>query len=289
MDFVCNKHRDRGVQSVTWSHLKTYSKGCRYCSGRGKTIEEVAAEVKDKNVELVSAYLGNEKPIRCRCKVCGNEWTTLPKVLVTNGSGCPLCGIIKRANAKRKKHELFVADLKSVNPDIEVIGEYVGAHRIIKCKCLKDGMEWDGIPANLLNRSAGCPACSMSLGEKELLTTLTALGISFSAQYSISCDGYKRALRFDAFNQEHNIAFEYNGEQHFFPVGFGASEKTAQYNFERCQKRDNDKRKYCDEHGIVLVEIPYWEKNNIKQFVVDELEKKGLKSIIKDSVPCEHT
>ena len=107
VDFICLKHKDKGVQSKDWSHFKVYTYGCSYCSGRGKTNIDIIPLIKDKNVELVSEYIGNEKPIKCKCKKCGNLWTTLPKVLMTNGSGCPECGIQSRAEKRRKTHTQF--------------------------------------------------------------------------------------------------------------------------------------------------------------------------------------
>ena len=89
IDYICKKHRDKGIQTCDWSHFKNKKKPCPYCAGRYKTTEDIIPLIKDKNVETISEYLGNEKPIKCKCKICGYIWTTLPKVLITNGSGCP--------------------------------------------------------------------------------------------------------------------------------------------------------------------------------------------------------
>lgn len=89
IDYICKKHRDKGIQTCDWSHFKNKKKPCPYCAGRYKTTEDIIPLIKDKNVEIISEYLGNEKQIKCKCKICGYIWTTLPKVLITNGSGCP--------------------------------------------------------------------------------------------------------------------------------------------------------------------------------------------------------
>lgn len=87
IEFICPKHSDKGVQTSAWYHLKNETYGCSYCSGRHKTNADIIPLIKNKNVELISEYKGNEKYINCKCKECGNEWTTLPKILITNGAG----------------------------------------------------------------------------------------------------------------------------------------------------------------------------------------------------------
>ena len=278
INFICPKHRSKGIQSKDWSHFKTYTYGCSYCSGRGKTNEDIIPLIKNKDVELISKYKGNEKPIDCRCRKCGNEWTTLPKVLITNGSGCPICGRLKAIKSETKTKEQFVKELKEVNPNIEVLGDYVNTHTKIKCRCKIDGAIWYTYPANLLNNSAGCPCCNMSVGERMLLDILKKLNINFISQYII--DGCKLIfnLKFDAFDIDNNIAFEYNGEQHYRPIDFaGKGEEWARQEFEKIVKRDNVKKEYCRNNNIPMIVIPYWERDNMESYIVNKLNE--LKNI----------
>ena len=60
---------------------------------------------------------------------------------------------------KRKTHEEFVEEMKVINPDIEIIGEYITNRTPIKCICKKDGHEWSPIPTHLL-KGGGCPVCA---------------------------------------------------------------------------------------------------------------------------------
>ncbi len=47
------------------------------------------------------------------------------------------------------------------------------------------------------------------------------------------------------------LAFEYQGEQHFKPLGFFDDPKMI-------QQRDQEKRLCCAQIGFSLIEIPYW-------------------------------
>lgn len=54
----------------------------------------------------------------------------------------------------------FVNELKSINPQIEVLEDnYVSTHTKMHCKCLKCGHEWFPVPCDLLH-GHGCPSCA---------------------------------------------------------------------------------------------------------------------------------
>ena len=281
ISFICPIHSDKGIQTKDWSHFKSYAKGCSYCTGRHKTNDEVQRDIKDKNVELISEYFGNEKPIKCRCKLCGNIWTTLPKVLVTNGSGCPTCGIQKRSKSRMKTHDDFVKELNIINSDIMVVGTYSGSHNIIKCECKICGNIWKAYPSNLLNRSAACPNCNISNGEREMVQAIRELGFDIQQQKTIRVDGFNRPLRIDAYDQVNNLAFEYNGEQHYRPVDFaGKGELWANEEYKKTLLRDAAKFQYFKNCGILCVIVPYWERCNIKNYLINKLKelKIGIKT-----------
>ena len=61
---------------------------------------------------------------------------------------------------KRKKtHEEYVNEVLIINPNIEVIGEYVNANTKITHHCLKHNVYWDIKPANIVNNGEGCELC----------------------------------------------------------------------------------------------------------------------------------
>ena len=62
-------------------------------------------------------------------------------------------------NTSCKTHERFVADLTAKNPNVEVLGCYVGALRHIEVRCRTCGHVWKPIAGNLLHGS-GCPTCA---------------------------------------------------------------------------------------------------------------------------------
>lgn len=77
----------------------------------------------------------------------------------------------------------------------------------------------------------------------------------------IASSGRPLAFDFMVFDEDYNIDFaiEVNGEQHYEPVSaFGGKTK-----FSRQVYNDNSKRAYCKKNKIILIEIPYWELEEV--------------------------
>lgn len=60
---------------------------------------------------------------------------------------------------RRKTHEEFVEEMKEINPNIEIVGEYINDKTKILCRCLIDKHEWEAAPHNLL-QGHSCPVCA---------------------------------------------------------------------------------------------------------------------------------
>lgn len=61
--------------------------------------------------------------------------------------------------SRKKTHEEYVAELAGINPNIEVVGEYVNSKTKIIHRCKIDGYEWRVAPVCIL-RGQGCPRCA---------------------------------------------------------------------------------------------------------------------------------
>lgn len=68
--------------------------------------------------------------------------------------------------AKKKTHEEYVEELKIKNPDIEVVGEYMGAKTPILHHCLKHDIYWNTYPLNVL-KGHGCIECRKAMIHKK--------------------------------------------------------------------------------------------------------------------------
>lgn len=77
-------------------------------------------------------------------------------------------------------------------------------------------------------------------------------------------------LQLDVYVPMYNFAIEYQGQQHYDEEHFWNKHAAKQDSIER----DEEKRKLCEDHGVTVIEIPYWYKINrelIKELVWEKV------------------
>lgn len=128
--------------------------------GKKRTDEEFRELLQQNNPTIIplEKYVNNTTKIKFKCLKCNNEWYTIPKI-VLNGHSCPKCALVNQSLNSRKSADQFVKELAQINPNIELLTDYVKSSSKIKCRCKKDGFEWESTPNNLL-RGHGCPKCN---------------------------------------------------------------------------------------------------------------------------------
>ncbi len=216
-----------------------------------KTTEQFVKELKIINPEItvIGEYINAQTKIEVQHS-CGHQWKATPNSLL-RGTSCPKCfGRFKKGT------EQFIEEIKIVNPEIIVIGKYVGSLTKIKVKhtC---GYEWKARPSGLLE-GRSCPRCRESKGEKFLSKVLKSNNIPFVPQFNlVKNPKTNRWLRSDfaILNKENKplLILEYDGEQHFKPVKIFGGEKSLK----ATQYRDSVKDKYCKENNIPFCRFSY--------------------------------
>lgn len=164
----CKRH------NVSWDVLPTNvlsGHGCPECCKEKITIknskpfEQYKEELHNKfpEIECIGEYINSTTPVLHRCKKCGYEWMTKP-IFVLRNVGCKKCN----GHLRRDTQE-YVDELKRINPQIELIGEFVNmsTHAIHRCK-IHDHY-WNVVPSSILN-GTGCPLCGrekLSLAQRK--------------------------------------------------------------------------------------------------------------------------
>ena len=261
---VCNNK-----WSTTPDHL-LHGTGCIECqTKKPRTPESFVDDMKNinPNIKILGNYIDNKTKIECRCLICDNEWDVLPKSLLQR-HGCPNCARGK-LNSRRKTHEEFVNELKNANSKIKVITKYINDKTKIECRCLICGHKWKSRPSNLLN-SNRCPNCAKPKSEEKIERYLQFNDISYISQQkfdNLTGVGGK-PLSYDFYLFDHNILIEFQGEQHYKPIDyFGGIDK-----FKIQQEHDKRKRRYAKEHNFDLLEICYYDVDNIEQILDKKLQ-----------------
>ena len=260
------------VHDVTWETTPErvlYGGGCPECkrdkikNACVKSHQQYIQEVKEVNqdIDVIETYVNSKTPIEHYCKKHNVFWNAMPYNILY-GCGCPECGKEKSTNSRTKTHKEYVMEIDIINPDIEVIGEYVNAHTPILHRCKIDNCEWMALPANIV-KGSGCPECNASHGEKQICKWLNDNKVQYLSQHTFDDCRNKKLLPFDFYLPDYNICIEYDGEQHFRPIDYFGGEN----GFKQRQRNDQIKTQYCKNNNINLLRIPYF-KN-----IEEELEK----------------
>lgn len=162
LEFICNKHKDKGVQLNSYRNARR-GLCCHYC---GKENSINSRKISEKELEKITENAGfifvgtelinHKRKIIYKCKKHidkGEQNAEVANMRKSNGN-CPYC--LNRCRTT----ESFKQEMKVINPNIEIIGEYINVHTKIKCKCNIDGYEWSTTPDSLINRPTGCYKCS---------------------------------------------------------------------------------------------------------------------------------
>jgi ribosomal protein S18 len=183
--------------------LRLLRKGaCPKCSKTRKlTHEEYVDKVTktNPNIEVIGKYINSRTKILHKCKICGREWETLPHYIL-EGHSCFKCAIRNLP----KTHEEYIAEVAKINPNIEVVDNYINSHTKILHRCKIDKHTWLVKPCNIL-QGKGCPKCGYThrrLSHKDFVTiiketnpNIEILNTYVNARTPISCkckiDGYE--------------------------------------------------------------------------------------------------
>ena len=126
-----------------------------YAHSRRMSTKDFKDKLKliNPNLEVLSDYNGSQKKVRVHCKICDYYWETIPQLLLS-GTGCPKC-----KKVPRKDTNYFINEMATINPNIEILGEYKNAKTKIEVACKVCGHKWFAIP-DKLHSGRGCPECT---------------------------------------------------------------------------------------------------------------------------------
>lgn len=287
---VCIKHGQITHDAKWWLD----GKGCDYCNGKFWPEDWI------KNAQAVHGdkyqYVG-EPPrtmadyIHYICKEHGLQEQRYD-VHVNQGCGCPKCANypnikspmqrcnewISQCEVKygKGRYDYSRAHLTYINNDSEVE---------IRC-CLHDYWFKTTPDNNLRTANGSCPLCAAefkeSQGEAEIRRWLQKHGIlEFIQEQPIPNNDPTLPLQYLSVdfwlpnNKDRDMIIEFHGEQHYEDIDFYYKGRIR--NFAVQQHRDRYLRKYCEDNGIRLLEIPYWDLDRIDGILTEELLSKDVK------------
>lgn len=281
MPFVCDLHKEYGVQHATLSSV-IHGGGCRLCKNekirnsqpRLKYDQKSVTELfKKSHLIVCGAYESMTKPINFYCEKhedIGMQTMTLNNFLYQH-STCKYCArenISKEKSTPIKEIEQILGSM-----DLEYVDSKVDKSTIVKfiCKKHKDyGVQTSRLYK--LKQGQGCKLCSASSGETMVSSILheNNIGYEFQKKFDGLVGEKNGQLSYDFFIPKYNALIEYQGQQHYMIVdAFNATDETLR----KQKKHDELKREYAKNNGITLIEIPYWlNRNKVEDLLLCSLK-----------------
>ena len=184
------------------------------------------------------------------------------------GHKCIQCSYSDRFNNVRLDKDFVEKSINSTNNNIWLNpNEYTNCiDRNLKIKCGCGNIFITSFVNYYKHNINRCHYCSQkeSVGELRIRKFLEENHIDFEQEKRfIDCKD-KRILPFDFYLPLKNTCIEFDGQQHFQNI-FG------DVAFENTKRHDKIKNDYCNNNGIRLIRIPYYDGNKIEDILSEKL------------------
>ena len=258
--YACAKCKGLKTKDFTLESRQNYlyNRVTKVCDDFGYNLLTKKENILDANTRI--AYY---------CQKHGINNTKIYTLLL--GHRCPECA--KQLIAENCRHTiddiLIVGKengVKIINPEDYVKWD----KKNLKCVCQECGkIYFASYGALSKGKSIYCPHCSKSesIGERRVKHYLEEKNINFKQEKSFDDCRATNPLPFDFYLPDYNICIEYQGQQHYKVIEYFGNKD----GFKKRKINDNIKKQYCKENNITLIEIPYWNFNNIEDILNKEL------------------
>lgn len=277
---VCGNHVSVSTDNLKNGHTK--SCGClqkEFSKNKNENLKGVkfgrlTVIERDIKKEQMRVSEGKNKVAYwiCKCE-CGNI-ISVPTNNLKNGNtkscGCyNLDNIIKR-NEEIKNNNIGKRFGKLTILSYDENGSTKKNTRYIcKCDCgTVKSIQWSNLKSGCTT-SCGCIA---SKGEYRISQYLNKINLKFESQkiYPNLIGVNNGNLSYDFYLPDYNLLIEFQGEQHEKPQRFPNCDNEAKFKIQ--QEHDKRKREYAKENNIELLEIWYYDYENIENILENKLK-----------------
>jgi hypothetical protein len=250
---------------------------CPVCVGKlpkDLALHELKKVAVSRGGVLLSKHYKNARTfLLWRCAK-GHEWKAASDN-VKHGHWCPVCAgsfPLNIGQMRKTAHDFGGRCLSK---------KYINVDTHLRWRC-SEGHEWDAKPYHVLT-GHWCPTCASGISERicrALLERMT--GVPFpKVRPRWLKNGRGRQMELDGYALSLELAFEYQGHQHYQPVSFFHSNPEK---FKQRQEDDECKRRLCLEHDVTLLEIPYYvPHDNLQEHLAEKLVRLKRELIIDGS------
>lgn len=279
--YICNKHKDKGVQSSYYDRFINHHQGCKYCGIESRGVlhrmseDKIKTLVENKGLIYCGINYDNSNTkykkvnIQVICPKHKDKGVQIMKYdnLLHSSGKCIYC------IGQGRTQEDLQLELDNMQLEVTVV-QYTKYAEPIIAKCNICGHEWKTSGVNL-TQGHRCPNCSKSKFEIEVQNILKKHNINYKSEYWFADCRDKNPLPFDFYLVDKNILIEADGEGHYRPIKWSLSmtDDDALNQLETVRHHDNIKNNYCKDNNIPLIRIPYWERSNLENYILESINK----------------
>lgn len=240
---------------------------CTNCTKK-KYNDQIDKVLKEWNLIPVEHYMtkradgkGTHHYVKIHCPTCNSTWNRVSEDIISKEmKGCPYCN--KTKSSKQVFENLL---FNYTQGEFSLVSDFKNNNKSVLIKHEECGFIFNYKPKSLVtNKNISCPKCKcyQSKGEEKIKKYLENNNIQYKSQVRFPDLG-KYSYDFEIENNGQKYLIEFQGIQHYEPVKhFGG--KT---HFERQQLNDSIKKQYAEQHGYILIEIPYYKINEVNLYL----------------------
>jgi len=282
------------------SLIRSKSPICPQCNyekiinSRIKTLDQLILEVYnlvgDEYEILSDKYINSQTKILFKHTKHNHTFEMQPNNFL-QGQRCSVCFGTHKKTTEQFKEEVF----KLVGDEYIILGEYINAREKIQIQHKICESIYNVTPDGFLHNHR-CPVCNISKGEIKISNYLINKCFKYIDQYilfklelnkKIPLDNLFTTqktfkgllglgngfLSYDFYIPKLNLLIEYQGEYHDMVIKYkNETIEVAEARFKKQLEHDRRKREYAKKHNINLLEIWYWDFDNIEKILDRELE-----------------
>jgi hypothetical protein len=174
--------------------------------------------------------------------------------------------------------------------------KYEGDKVNLLWQCSENHDPWEATPNNIKSKNSWCPICISPDNENRCMVILNKLldaKLTKVRPEFLRYPSTDKCLELDGFDEKLNIAFEYNGIQHYETMYYDKDSKhdgdsdideeteVPKDRLTHQMEKDQFKADICNQLGIKLLVIPYWEVKGKKDidvvnYIIELVSSSGI-------------
>jgi hypothetical protein len=233
---------------TSYQRFKNCGQRCQKCAKRLKITEEQIKEFLEEDGYKLVAYngIGSHTNHSVKHLLCGHIYPVCYNTFKNGGNRCPKCA--KKAKITEEEIRECLEEEGYRLIQYNGIGHQT-KHTVEHILC---GCQYPTNYDRFKNGGQRCPDCSKSRTENECRKVFESLFPEH--KFPNTRPNFLQGLELDGYCEELNMAFEYNGRQHYEVVDF--IQNDTQEDLEERQEHDRRKLEICNQRGIKLCVIP---------------------------------